>query len=145
MNRLNCFWIVVSLSVLFLLGTSSMNQNMAPAAEAQLIKIQPVGDRNVTGLHIDPSNLSISKNTIVIWMNGVPDREVQVVFENGKICKDVTVNPMRFKLDAKDCFVTTFIPFADTSSLQFPEAGTFNYTVQTEGAKLRSKGKIEVH
>jgi hypothetical protein len=136
---------------MFLMGMSLTNYNMAMAAEAQLVKIQPVGDLNMdklTGLYIDPRTLYIDKNTIVVWMNGVPKQEVQVVFQDGKACRDVTANPMGsklgFKLDAKECYVTSFIPYADTSSLQFPESGTFYYFVQNADATIIAKGKIEV-
>ena len=145
MRSMKCLMVVLGLSVLFLVGISVAPHNVAMAAEAQLVKIQPVGEEGkVTGLYIDPQNLYVDKNTIVIWMNGVPEQEIQVVFEEGKACKDVTANPMGFKLDASNCYVTSFVPYADTSSLQFPESGVFNYIVQTEGGKLRAKGKIEV-
>ena len=144
MNRMKCFSVVVGLSLMFVMGMMLAHQSTASAAEAVLVKIQPVGEGTVTGLFVDPPTTTIDKNTIVIWMNGVPQQEVQVVFEEGKTCKDVTANPMGFKLDATNCYVTTFIPYADTSSLQFPESGTFDYVVQTDGAKLRAKGKIEV-
>jgi hypothetical protein len=144
MQKMLCLWVVVSLSVLFLFGVFVTNHGAAGAAEAQLVKIQPAGEGVLAGLYIDPPVLYIDKNTIVIWMNGVPQREVQVVFQEGKACKDVTINPMGFGLDAVNCYVTSFIPYGDTSSLQFPEPGTFKYVVQTEGAKLRAKGVIEV-
>jgi hypothetical protein len=144
MDKMKYFLVVVGLSMMFVVGMMLAQQSTVLAAEAFLVKIQPVGEGNVTGLFVDPPIANIDKNTIVIWMNGVPQREVQVVFEEGKACKDVTANPMGFKLDASNCYVTSFIPYADTSSLQFPESGTFKYIVQTEGAKLRAKGKIEV-
>jgi hypothetical protein len=144
MDRVKCFTVVVGLSLMFVMGMMLAHQSTAVAAEALLVKIQPVGEGKVTGLFVDPPIANIDKNTIVIWMNGLPEQEVQVVFEEGKTCKDVTANPMGFKLDATNCYVTSFIPYADTSSLQFPESGKFDYVVQTEGAKLRAKGKIEV-
>ncbi len=119
------------------------------ATDAVLVKIEPnlKGDE-VTGLLIDPATLYTKQNTIVVWMSGVPDIEVQIVFEEGKTCRDVTANPNLkmpgFFLDSKSCYVTSFIPYMATSTLQFAELGSYEYVVITEDGKMKAKGKIVV-
>jgi len=46
-----------------------------------------------------------------------------------------------FKLDAKNCYVTSFISYGGTSSLKLDEAGTFEVEVMTKG-DIKAKGKI---
>ena len=93
-------------------------------------------------------NETVTKDTIVVWLSGVPDIEVQIVFEEGKTCRDVTANPNLkvpgFFLDSKNCYVTSFLPYAATTTLQFVEAGTYEYEVVNADGKLKTKGKIVV-
>jgi len=42
------------------------------------------------------------------------------------------------------CYVTSFMSFAETSSLQFVKSGTFNYYVATADGKIKGKGTIAV-
>ena len=119
------------------------------ATDAILVKIQPEfkGD-NVIGFHVDPQIINIKQDTIVIWMSGVQGKEVQIVFEEGKTCRDVSANPNLkmpgFFLDSRNCYVTSFLPYASTSILQFVESGEFDYEVVTEDLKMKAKGKIVV-
>jgi hypothetical protein len=123
-------------------------QQIASASEARLVRIWSIGGDKPVGFHIDPPVLRVDKNTIVLWMSGVKDEEIQIVFESGKVCRDVTANPNEkepdFFLDAKNCYVTTLMPYAETSSLEFPQAGKFEYIVQTNDGKVKAKGKIIV-
>ena len=121
----------------------------AMAADAQLVKIQPEmkGDQ-IKGLYADPPILYVKKGAIVVWMSGIPKEEVQVIFTDGKTCRDVTANPNDkfpgFYMDASSCYVTSFLPYCGTSSLQFPEVGAFEYKVETVDGKMSSKGEIIV-
>ena len=114
------------------------------AQEAAIVKIW-AKDQTI---NIDPPLLKVKKNTIVLWMNGILNAEIQTVFEDGKRCMDVTVNPdlkhPGFYMDAKHCFVTSYVPYTATTSLQFPEAGSFEYTVVTMDGKMKAKGRIVV-
>ncbi|MDD5693645.1 MAG: hypothetical protein PHU86_04205 [Patescibacteria group bacterium] len=129
-------------------------QCIAFAADAKLVKIEPVPPltrtpegsiitHKATGLSIVPKVLEIDKNTIVIWLNGATE-EVKVIFEEGKVCKDLVLNPKDFNLDERSCFVTTFMPWGATSSLVFPKPGKFAYSIETSGGKLKAKGEIIV-
>ena len=114
------------------------------AAEAKLVKIQPVGEDKLVGFYLDPPILQIEKNTIVVWLSGVKGNDIQVVFMEGKTCRDVTANPGAFKLDDKSCYVTSFMGFGETSSLQFMESGTYSYYVATDTGNIKAKGTIVV-
>jgi hypothetical protein len=118
------------------------------AADAQLIRIQPEGKDKITGFYADPPTVYIKKDNIVVWMSGVPGIEIQIVFNDGKTCKDVTANPNLkepgFYMDSKNCYVTTFLPYGDTTILQFSEEGKYEYQVVTADGKMQAKGTIIV-
>jgi hypothetical protein len=130
------------------LGMLLANAGNNYAGDAEIVKIWATEEGDKKGMHADPATLKIKKNTIVVWMNGVQGKEVQVVFEDGKTCRDVTANPNLktpgFFMDSRNCYVTSFLPYASTSTLQFPEAGGFDYSVMTSDGTMSSKGKIIV-
>ncbi|MDY6971971.1 MAG: hypothetical protein SV775_06555 [Thermodesulfobacteriota bacterium] len=139
-KRLFLITTIVSVGFAMLLA----NAGGVYSQEAAIVKVWA---KNQT-INIDPSLLEAKKNTIVLWMNGIFNEEIQIVFEDGRKCMDVTVNPdlkhPGFFMDAKNCFVTSFIRYTDTSSLQFPEPGNFEYTVLTMDGKMKGKGRIVV-
>jgi len=113
------------------------------AQECRLIKIH--GRTEHPTIMIEPDTLWVSKGDCVVWFNRVAAKEIQVVFEEGKKCLDVTNAPIGFSLDAHSCYVTSWIPFAGTSSLRFMEKGTYNYVVEAKGMKgVQAKGQIIV-
>ena len=124
------------------------NQGLSQAADATLIKIQPKGGETVTGFNVDPATVIIKKNAIVVWMSGVPEMEIQIIFHDGKSCRDVTSitnqHHPSFYMNTKNCYVTNFLPYCATSTLQFPETGTFEYKVVNEDGKMKAEGKIIV-
>jgi hypothetical protein len=133
--------IILSVLVISFLAASGP----AFAEDAQVVLIfQAKGDN--TELRLNPPDLYVKKGTIVIWMNSVMGEEVQVVFRDGKTCKDVSYSPVEkgFSLDAKSCYVTSFIPYASTSSLQFTDTGSFDYAISNLTGKINGKGKIIV-
>lgn len=144
MKRTRLLWavgIVLSITIGLLpatLGTSF-------ATSASLIRIY-TGDSDQATLELDPPALYVQSGSVVIWVNGVTSQEVQVVFKDGKACQDVAITPKfkGFQLDSKSCFVTTFMPHASTSSLQFTDVGTFEYDVVTEDGKRSTKGQVIV-
>lgn len=119
--------------------------SLSVASDAQVILIFKAKGDN-TELRLNPPDLYVKKGTIVVWMNSIADEEVQVVFRDGKACKDVSFSPVEkgFSLDSKSCYVTSFIPYASTSSLQFMETGTFDYAISNLSGKVNGKGKIIV-
>jgi hypothetical protein len=115
------------------------------AAEAKLVKIQPVGDDKLVGFYIDPPNLQVDKKAIVVWLSGVMKEDIQVIFLEGKTCKDVTANPSAFQMnEKKGCYVTSFMSFGETSSLQFMQDGIYRYYVATATGNIKARGTITV-
>ena len=114
------------------------------AAEAKLIRIQPVGEDKIVGFYLDPPVTKIDKGTIVVWLSGINNADIQVIFMDGKTCKDVTAPAKAFKMQEKNCYVTSFMSFGETSSLQFVESGTYRYYVATSAGDIRAKGSIIV-
>ena len=114
------------------------------AAEAELVKIQPVGDSKLVGFYLDPPDVQVEKYTIVVWLSGVQGEEVQIIFLEGKHCRDVTANPGAFRLNDESCFVTSFMGFGETSSLQFMESGTYRYYVATVTGHIKARGTVIV-
>ena len=93
--------------LLMAMGLLMFTRGPTFAAEAMLVKIQPVGEDKLVGFYLDPSDLPVEKDTIVVWLSGVQGEEVQVIFLEGKACRDVTANPGAFKLNEKNCYETT--------------------------------------
>ena len=137
-SALNWKFVVGVFAMMFILSAGSLF-----AENASIIQIFKAQE-NSTDLKMSPPDLYVKKNTVVIWMNGIQGEEIQVVFKEGKACKDVSFSPeyRGFSLDSKSCYVTSFIPYAATSSLQFTESGTFEYEVSNATGKI--KGKITV-
>jgi hypothetical protein len=114
--------------------------------ETVLVKINSSegGDKLIPS----PETVNVNKNAIVVWMNAVSMREVKLIFEDGKTCQDVVLNPnMRiagFFLDSKGCYSTSFMDYASTTSLQFPQSGTFEYKLLSEDGKMSGMGKVVV-
>ena len=142
------FFTLFAVVLTLALNMVAANREIASASDARLVRIWSVGGDKPVGFHIDPPILRVDKNTIVLWMSGVKEKEIQIVFESGKVCRDVTANPNEkkpdFFMDAKNCYVTTLMPYAETSALEFPAAGTFEYVVQTSEGGVKAKGKIIV-
>jgi hypothetical protein len=131
--------------ILFVVSLGIFLASSAIAADAKLVKIQPVGEGKLVGFYLDPTVLTIEKNTIVVWLSGVQGEDIQVLFMEGKTCRDVTANPKEFSLDkAKGCYVTSFMSFVETSSLQFVDSGTYRYYVATASGNIKAKGTIVV-
>jgi len=135
-------WItLIMLVFVFSVGVWVVDQGALNAGECRLIRIHgQTGGQTPLGL--EPETVTIEKGTCLIWVNLAREEEVQVVFEEGKACKDVTKAPVGFKMDAKSCYVTNYIPFGATSSLLFDEEGVFKYILKAGKSKL--EGKIVV-
>ena len=118
----------VSFVVAMMIGLLSLE--MVSAQECRIIRI--LGKAEQQPLTLDPATTFINKGDCVVWFNRALTSEIQVMFEEGKRCLDTTKSPMGFTLDAQSCFVTSWMPFAATSSLQFMEKGTYKYVVKAK-------------
>ena len=107
----------------------------ASATEAQLIKIEPViTNGKLDSIKIDPHKITIPKGTVVVWLSGVQGTKVKLVFDDAAACQDVTADPKltKFYTQWYDCYTTTYLPYAHTTSLAFSQVGVFHYIVETE-------------
>jgi hypothetical protein len=131
---------VVMLTVLVSFGSQVF------ATDVNLIKID--FDKTTSKAVLAPETVNVPKDTIIVWFNNIADQEVQVVFNEGKVCKDVTTNPNEkmasFSLTSRNCYVTSFLPYCATSTLQFPDVGKYEYKVVSADGKLEAAGAIVV-
>ncbi len=144
MKRTRLLWVVgIVLSITIGLLPATLGTSFATSAS--LIRVY-TGAGDKATLELDPPALYVQSGSVVIWVNGVMNQEIKVVFKDGKACQDVSISPSfkGFQLDSKSCFVTTFMPYASTSSLQFTDVGTFEYDIVTEDGKMSTKGQVVV-
>lgn len=114
------------------------------AQETRVIRLHGGTSYSTNSIRIEPATLQISTGGVVVWNNWAKTSEVKIIFEEGKVCQDVTEAPMGFTLNAKQCYVTTWTPLGGTSSLRFTQAGKYHYVVEASGG-VRSKGTIHVY
>ncbi len=99
---------------------------VAQAARAQQRHCAVVDiNRNST---IEPGTLEIAHGDCVLWLNWGDGAEV--IFNEGEKAKDMTKDPVKFKMDSKGRYVTDYFGRDETASLLFPKKGSFNYEVQ---------------
>jgi len=127
----------------FCVGAVLLNQGTANAADARIVRIMGGDSYNVKSIRMEPDILSVSPGSVVIWNNWARAYEVKIIFEEGKVCDDVSDAETGFKMDSKNCYVTTWIKLGGTTSLRFNEKGTYKYTVETPGG-VKGKGAIRV-
>jgi len=138
-------FLLIGAVLVFAFGLVLGSQGVVSAQDAKLIKIHSVGEEKLAGLFIDPASAYIKKNTIVVWMSGVAQSSIKIEFADGKTCKSVTAHAVDFDLDKERwCFVTSYVPFAATSSLQFTDVGEYVYKVITKDGKISATGKLIV-
>lgn len=119
----------------------------ASATEAQLIKIEPViVNGKLDSIKIDPHTVTLPKGTVVVWLSGVQGTKVKLVFDDAAACQDVTADPKltKFYTQWYDCYTTTYLPYAHTTSLEFSQVGVFPYIVETENGKISANGDLIV-
>ncbi len=144
--------VVVMTAMFFLLSSMLVlvDQKPTEADETQLVRIfggvsTGAGELSKP-IRLEPPTLTVNKGGVVVWLNWARNVEcVQVSFEEGKKCSDVTDAPTGFEM-VEGCYVTSWITFGGTSSLRFKDPGTYTYTVEakTGGEVRRETGKILV-
>jgi len=133
------FGITFILTVAFLLA----NRGITNAADCRIVRIYGMAYHE--SVRIEPTDIRVEKGTCVIWFNKTPGERINITFEDGKKCEDVTDPSVDFKLDEKSCFITTtHIRPGGTASLRFNEKGTFDYTLEAQTQDKKVKGRIYV-
>ncbi|MFO7962359.1 MAG: hypothetical protein R6U50_00410 [Desulfobacterales bacterium] len=136
---------LVGFALVIAFGMVLGTHGVAVAQDAKLIKLHGVGQDELAGIFIDPETAYIKKDTIVVWLSGVKKQDVKIEFADGKHCKSVTAYNVDFDLDKERwCFVTSWVPFASTSSLQFTDAGRYEYKVVSKDGEVSATGTLVV-
>ena len=135
--------ILVVAFFVFFVGIILVNQGAVNASEARIVRIVGGETPSIQSIRLEPAHLTISPGSVVIWNNWARTYEVKIIFKEGKVCEDVTDSETGFKMDAKNCFVTTWIKEGRTTSLRFNKHGEYEYIVETPGG-IKSSGEIIV-
>ena len=144
--------VVIVTALLFVLSTALVLIDRAPvvAQEHQMVRIlggiETGASEMKKPIRLEPLTMTVSEGGVVVWLNWARSVEcVQVSFEDGKKCDDVTDAPTGFEMTS-GCYVTSWITFGGTSSLRFNEPGTYTYTItaKTGGQERKQKGTIFV-
>ena len=115
------------------------------AEEGRIIQISAIDEGgSQTGISATPTKLSIEKDIIVIWLNGIKGEEVNILFEDGEAVRSATANPMGFDLDKKGAYAAKYLPFISTTSLRFVKKGVYPYKVTSQHEKWVTQGTIIV-
>ena len=91
---------------------------------------------------LEPGTTRISQGAVVAWWNKGRE-EAKILFTSGKECETATAGPTGFMLEAKDCYVASYIPSGGIASLKFDEVGTFEFEVSIKD-KGKAKGTVVV-
>jgi plastocyanin len=125
---------------------------------------QDCGDVRISGgigakegeVHLEPETIEVEKEGCVSWLNqfGTEESkpEVMLILEDTKKCLDISGTSAEVYVGSggkvipiapKDCNVTYWIPYGETSGLRFLETGTYEYVIKAqEGVAI--KGKVVV-
>jgi hypothetical protein len=116
----------------------------AIAEEGKIIKIDAVKNDTSATLTIDPAELAIEKDVIVIWLNSIVDQEVNVLFQHKELPAAAVTDSMGFGPDKNGAYAAKYLPFIATASLRFIETGTYSYTVEMKNGTCAARGTIIV-
>jgi len=128
---------VVGIALLITACFAMVSQEILQAQDCRLVRL--VGRKAPV---LEPPTIVVSKGPCVIWFNKT-QREVKIIFEEGKKCQDVTDSPSGFTMDS-ECYVTTWLKYGGTSSLRFNEPGTYEYMAEFSTMPDKGKGTIVV-
>ena len=143
MGKKQTLLMAIGMTFAFAMAILLSSQVAVDAQECRLIRIHGGATVSVDRIEIEPKTAWIAKGTCVIWNNWVRTNEIKIIFEEGKKCEDMTDAPVGVKMDAANCYVTTWVPLGGTSSLRFNEEGTYKYTIEVKGGP-KAAGKIVI-
>lgn len=131
---------VVFFSLIILVGHHGAN-----AGDCRIIRITSLVGHEGSSVAIEPEITRVNTGTCVIWYNRSTSK-VKIIFEDGKLCDDITDASVGFKFDEKKaCYFTeAYIEPGGTASLQFNKKGDVEYILDAEGRDEKPKGRIHV-
>ncbi|MDY6845117.1 MAG: plastocyanin/azurin family copper-binding protein [Thermodesulfobacteriota bacterium] len=146
MRNVGSFLKVIGVALILVMPVFMLGLNSSDANEVRVIRIYGGGGYgeggHFTGLRLEPQTVTVSTKTTVVWLNIGRQPDVDVIFKEGKACKDGTDAAVRFNLAQDNCYVTSFVAQGETSSLKFTQKGTYKYKVKA--GTFESDGKIIV-
>jgi len=129
-----CAMLLLAASFVFIMHSIANAEKICHLEELKVVRIS--GESGEKGcLQVTPKAMNITAGSCVVWVNWAKGPEIMVVFQEGKVCYDVSRPTGGFKLTEKNCYVTNFIPYGGTSSLTFKDEGLFEYEVVTENGQ----------
>lgn len=136
---------LIVLAIIFGFGLSVLPVHPAVAKEdAKMIQVSAVEEGSSPRLIITPSELTVGKNSFVIWLNMIEGQEISVEFDDPGAVIPATTDHQVFSSDDKGYFAAKYMPFIATSSLRFVKAGTYKYTVKSFYGRASATGKVTV-
>jgi len=78
---------------------------------------------------ISPNKITVSRGSVVVWVNGTSGTFINVYFTAGKQVEDICSNPTRFFLNDEGEFNSGMIPPGSVASICFLRPGIYNYLV----------------
>lgn len=116
----------------------------AQAEEGKIIKIKVIKDESYTALKLDPAELTVEKDVIVIWLNSIVGQEVNILFQNNNLPQTAVTDAMGFSMEKDNVYAAKYLPFIATASLRFIKEGTYAYTVELKNSGCAATGTILV-
>jgi hypothetical protein len=132
--------------VIMMLAAVSLPLRSHPAwaEEGKIIMIQTEKSAGPVILRVNPPELAVDKNIIVIWLNATHDHDVNIRFDDGKSLEEGTRDAMGFGMGKDGGYEAKYLPKIGTASLRFVKAGVYVYTIVSQPGDLPAKGKIIV-
>ena len=134
-------------TVLFLLlglGVLSVDHIAYAKEDAIIIKIGTEGNDPKSGISLSPDEVTVKKETIVIWVNFIDGPELNVEFDDPKATIAATRDLKGFYVDDAGLLAAKYMPFVATASIRFIKNGTFGFSVTSQDGKTVATGKIIV-
>jgi hypothetical protein len=114
-----------------------------PQEDAVIIKIE-TNEAAPKTVFLSPPNITIAKNTIVIWVNFIDGPELNIVFDDADAAMAASKDQKGFYLDTKGAFAAKYMPFIATSSVRFVQNGSFGYSIQSQDGTKVTAGIVNV-
>jgi hypothetical protein len=113
--------------------------------DGRIIKIESPENNPEAGMVVSPSELEIDKQVIVIWLNLINGKEINIRFDKPEAVISATSDSMGFTREDDGGFSARYMPHIATASLRFTKSGTYSYTVTfTKSDPKTFTGKIIV-
>ncbi|MFO7964358.1 MAG: hypothetical protein R6U50_10590 [Desulfobacterales bacterium] len=129
----------IALYVVLLCGLAAE----AAAQEGKIITIKTAAAEANAIVQLEPVELTISKNSVVIWLNAIKDQDVNISLSAEERPDAAFSDAMGFSLE-DGMYTAKYLPFIATASLRFVKEGVYTYRVELSNGKKKAHGTIKV-